>query len=339
MLRLSRRFLILRVYFVSLGLIRVLARQDVPVSDDYILRTWEIEDGLPSNRVLDITQTPEGYLWLATPDGLARFDGVRFTPILKGAASGLESNRVHAVFTDREGALWAGLERGGVARKVGNRFQVVVPLAPETTPTEWTSSFAQDASGAVWFGYETPRKVVRWLDGRLTAFSSEDGLMDRKGGAHSNVVESTTKGTIWYSNSDGCGPFDGKRFQSIDPAGGGWPHLAPAKDGGMWANRGKQLVRYAPDGSAKTMADLGTFSVQVMMEDSTGNLWVGTRNAGLLRFRDGNWENVPIAGGGGGVALRGSGRKYLGRNELGRAESFACAPLSFAADEGRLVRQ
>ena len=65
----------------------------------------------------------------------------------------------------------------------------------------------------------------------------------------------------------------------------------------MWVNRDKQLVHYAADGSVKTVADLGTLSVQVMMEDSSGNLWVGTGNTGLLRFRDGAWEKVPITGG------------------------------------------
>ena len=295
--RLSRRFLLLCVYLVSSGLIQALTPENAPVSDDYILRTWEVGDGLPSNRVLDITQTPDGYLWLATPGGLTRFDGVRFTAFPKGTASGLESERVHSVFTDREGTLWVGLARGGVARKIGNRFQVVVPVAPDSAPTEWTTSFAQDASGAVWFGCEAPVKVTRWQDGRLTVYAFADGLMSRGSGTHQTMVRAMADGTIWYANSDGCGPFDGNRFQSIDLAGGSWPRLAPARDGGMWASRGHRLVRYSPDGSAKAVADLSALSVHVMMDDSVGNLWVGTSNAGLLRFRGGKWEKVPIAGG------------------------------------------
>ena len=292
----SRRLLFFCVYLVWGGMIQALTLESVPVSDDYILRTWDIEDGLPSNRVLGIAQTPDGYLWLATQGGLTRFDGTRFTPFLKGAASGLESDHAHAVFTDREGGLWVGLARGGVARKIGNRFQVVVPVARDPSPVEWTTSFAQDASGAVWFGYEAPVKVGRWQGGELTFFSPNEGLMNRSG-THQNAVAATTDGTIWYANSNGCGPFDGKRFQSIDPRGGGWPHLAPTKDGGMWTNRGAWLVRYPSGGSEKTVADLGALSVHVMMEDASGGLWVGTRNAGLLRFRDGKWEKVPITGG------------------------------------------
>ena len=266
----------------------------IPVSDDYVVRTWGMEEGLPSNRIMSLTQTPDGYLWVATLGGLTRFDGVRFTTFHAENTPGLESDRVHALFTARDGSLWVGLDRRGVARRVGDRFHVIAPLAP--LMTGWTTSFAQDASGAVWFGYEAPIKVSRWVDGQLTAYSKQDGLAVGTGGAHDNEVASTANGTIWYANTAGCGPFDGKRFQSIDPAGGS-ERLARAGDGGMWAIRGDQLMHYHPDGSQETVADLSALSAHAMMEDSSGTLWVGTSNAGLMRFRDGNWARVPVEGG------------------------------------------
>src|SRR4051812_23898132 len=57
----------------------------IPVSADYIVRTWGVDEGLPSSRVMGLTQTPDGYLWVATLDGVARFDGVRFTTFLSEA--------------------------------------------------------------------------------------------------------------------------------------------------------------------------------------------------------------------------------------------------------------
>ncbi len=267
----------------------------IPVTADYVLRNWGMEEGLPSNRVTSLTQTPDGYLWVGTLGGLTRFDGVRFTTFHAENTPGLESDRVDALFTARDGSLWVGLDRRGVARRVGDRFHVIAPLAP--LMTGWTTSFAQDASGAVWFGYEAPIRVSRWVEGQLTAYSERDGLAVGEGGAHGNEVASTANGTIWHANTAGCGPFDGKRFQSIDPAGGGGGHLARAGDGGMWAKRGDRLVHYHPDGSQETVADLSALSVQVMMEDSSGTLWVGTNNAGLMRLRDGNWARVPVEGG------------------------------------------
>ena len=46
---------------------------------NYFTRTWQVEDGLPQNKVTAVVQTRDGYLWVGTYNGLARFDGVRFT--------------------------------------------------------------------------------------------------------------------------------------------------------------------------------------------------------------------------------------------------------------------
>ncbi|MEO6474295.1 two-component regulator propeller domain-containing protein, partial [Luteolibacter sp.] len=263
----------------------------IPVTADYISRIWGVEEGLPSNRVTSLTQTPDGYLWVGTLGGLARFDGVRFTTFHSEVTPGLESDRVKAVFTARDGKLWVGMEGGAVARRVNGRFQMITPATERAGPA---ISIAQDASGAVWFGYETPTKVVRWLAGRLTTYTAQDGI---HGNSHQNEVCSTAHGTIWHANTAGCGRFDGKRFQSIDPAGGGSVHLARTGGGGMWATRGTRLVRYHPDGSQETVADLGALSVHVMMEDSSGTLWLGTNDAGLIRFRNGVLAKVPVEGG------------------------------------------
>ncbi|MBW8782249.1 MAG: hypothetical protein JF599_10240 [Verrucomicrobia bacterium] len=262
----------------------------IPVSADYLSRTWGVDEGLPSNRVTGLTQTPDGYLWVATLGGLARFDGVKFTAFYPETTPGLESDHAQAVFTARDGNLWVGMEGGAVARRRDGRFQTVTPFAEGAKAT---SSFAQDASGAVWFGSRATGKVFRWLNGKLTTYTEQEGLRR----SPENEVCSTVNGTIWYANMAGCGPFDGTRFQSIDPAGEGMVHLARAGDGGMWVTRGNQLVHHHPDGSPETKVDVSALSVQVMMEDSSGTLWLGTNNAGLIRLRDGRLEKVSVEGG------------------------------------------
>ncbi len=74
---------------------------------DYAVRVWQMEEGLPQNSVLSIAQTPDGYLWLATFNGLVRFDGVRFTPFDESNLPGLPGNRLVRLCADREGGLWA----------------------------------------------------------------------------------------------------------------------------------------------------------------------------------------------------------------------------------------
>ena len=72
----------------------------------YNVRSWQTDEGLPQNSVWALAQTPDGYLWVGTHEGLARFDGVRFTIFDKGNTKGILNNRFIGVFVDKEGTIW-----------------------------------------------------------------------------------------------------------------------------------------------------------------------------------------------------------------------------------------
>src|SRR5262245_13474209 len=76
---------------------------------------YTVEDGLPANTITDILQTRDGYLWLATPNGLARFDGVRFTVLDRGSGSGLDANRCVSLVEAPDGTLWVATDVGIVS--------------------------------------------------------------------------------------------------------------------------------------------------------------------------------------------------------------------------------
>ena len=69
-------------------------------------KTWTTENGLPQNNVINIAQTPDGYIWLATVDGLARFDGVRFKVFNKATTPEMPTKRIASMFADTAGRLW-----------------------------------------------------------------------------------------------------------------------------------------------------------------------------------------------------------------------------------------
>jgi signal transduction histidine kinase/ligand-binding sensor domain-containing protein len=73
---------------------------------DVRFKTWNTENGLPQNSVIGIAQTHDGYIWLATFDGLARFDGVRFKIFRKHDTPELPTNRISRLFSDDQGRLW-----------------------------------------------------------------------------------------------------------------------------------------------------------------------------------------------------------------------------------------
>src|SRR6266700_2293675 len=76
------------------------------IAKDYSFKTWNTENGLPQNSVNSIAQTPDGYIWLTTFDGLARFDGVRFKVFRKQDTPELPTNRLISMFVDEDGRMW-----------------------------------------------------------------------------------------------------------------------------------------------------------------------------------------------------------------------------------------
>src|SRR6516162_3180533 len=83
---------------------------------EYFTRVWQTRDGLPNNAVTAIVQTHDGYLWLATYDGLARFDGVTFNVFDNSNTPEMHSSRITSLFEDAEENLWIGCESGDLAR-------------------------------------------------------------------------------------------------------------------------------------------------------------------------------------------------------------------------------
>jgi len=76
------------------------------LAEDYFTDVWTSENGLPDSTVTAIAQTPDGYLWVGTYNGLARFDGVRFATFDPANTPELTHARIRNLFVDSAGALW-----------------------------------------------------------------------------------------------------------------------------------------------------------------------------------------------------------------------------------------
>ena len=80
----------------------------------YVVARFGTKEGLPQNTVLTMAQTQDGYLWVGTLAGLARFDGRRFTTFDPNNTPGLKSGRIIKLFEDHRGTLWIGTENEGI---------------------------------------------------------------------------------------------------------------------------------------------------------------------------------------------------------------------------------
>src|SRR5262249_42564118 len=118
----------------------------------YSVRSWQTDEGLPQNSVHALAQTPEGYLWVGTREGLARFDGVRFQILELPAAPELRHGWITALCVTSDGTLWIGCEGVGV---IGLRDGAVTRLT-ETNglPNNQPRCLLEAKDHSLWIGTE-----------------------------------------------------------------------------------------------------------------------------------------------------------------------------------------
>ncbi|HEX9005637.1 MAG TPA: two-component regulator propeller domain-containing protein, partial [Blastocatellia bacterium] len=92
------------------------------VRAQYRFDVWTTDNGLPQNSVYSILQTRDGYLWLATLDGLVRYNGAQFTVFNHANTRELTSQRLKTLSEDSQGNLWISSEEGPLMRHRDGSF-------------------------------------------------------------------------------------------------------------------------------------------------------------------------------------------------------------------------
>ncbi|MCZ6767527.1 MAG: hypothetical protein O7D32_11425, partial [bacterium] len=209
---------------------------DLPF-DRYDLQSWTTKDGLPSNSVSDIVQTRDGYLWLATFGGLARFDGVRFEIFDLSNTDALPSNRILSLLEDRSGNLWIGTQGGGVVRLRDGVFTSC--SGEENAPSGSVWSIIEDREGVIWFG---ARNLVRYRDGRFESFGPDE-WMTRVKQVWSLHVD--REQSLWVATDNGLGRFRDGQWRVFRVADGlsqnGVHFLHEDSRGLLWASTATRL--------------------------------------------------------------------------------------------------
>lgn len=281
----------------------------------YSSRMWQVGDGLPHNLVRAIAQTRDGYLWVGTPAGLARFDGLEFTTLDARNTPELTNSSITALCTDHQGALWIGTDGGGLVRLsdgVFSRFGQSNGLAGDHLRV-----ICEGKDGTLWIG--TTTGMSRYRDGRFRNYTRKEGLL-------SDVVTyiyEDRNDDLWISTGGGLNrlrkggtldafempnglPNDSVRAICQDKGGRIW---IGSNNGMLWYNWHKSGHFYAYHFGLSALeeddwheAERGDFYayntryglsdtfVSTMCEDRDGNLWVGTYS-GLNRFREGRFFN------------------------------------------------
>jgi signal transduction histidine kinase/ligand-binding sensor domain-containing protein len=257
----------------------------------YSLTQWGHRDGLPSTSIYAIAQTPDGFLWLGTADGLVRFDGIRFLQVPLSTTGDMAFGRIQALTLGRTGALWIGTESGSLVRMQGSELKVAAFGTPIVAIRE-----NSDASIHV----ETADKVFRVEPQSLgiTACPAAGFSADAPGRKTSSSRPSSENISIACQHSS----------DSISPAMLALAELPPDQlrratrdsDGNVWiATRESGIYRIhgnpgalSPSVERLSVLDgLSNDSVWDIFEDREHNLWIATQN-GLNRLRDDKFSTV-----------------------------------------------
>ncbi|MEP0548048.1 MAG: two-component regulator propeller domain-containing protein [Rhodothermales bacterium] len=263
------------------------------VPPGYVLEHWTVEDGLPVNAVTAVKQDRHGYLWVATFDGLVRFDGDRFTVFDIGDSPAMYSNRVSYLVEASDGGLW--LNAGLPVRFADGRFTTYGPDAG--LPGTRSNVIYEDPGGTLWVG--TNRGVARYADGRFHPLGTD--VME----ANVWALFRDSRGALWGNTADeGLWRYQGDGWEDFTGADGlaarGVAAFAEAPDGAVWIATTEGISRYR-DGAFATVPVDGAswpydvYGIGVHAFGDALLLSVGTigidRNL-VLRYEDGRLRLV-----------------------------------------------
>lgn len=225
---------------VCLGAWQAARAQAVPLK--YLHHSWTTEEGLPQNNIRPV-QTRDGYLWLKTFGGLARFDGVKFTIFDTGNTPALRSNRILSFSEDAGGTLWIGTQNGGLTRYSKGVFHTYT--TKDGLPDESIYDLLADDEGRLWIS--TPKGLACLSNGVFKVYKTHDGLPTDGSG----YLRKGVNGTLWFIAGDylmryQAGNFTG--YRDINGFARDWPqHLAgihAARDGSVWLATKYGLARF-----------------------------------------------------------------------------------------------
>jgi ligand-binding sensor domain-containing protein len=269
----------------------VLCLVPVPLQAQTRVDTWTTDNGLPQNSVTGLTQTPDGYIWLTTQEGLVRFDGVRFTVFNRSNTPAITNNRMSGAFADRRGRIWMRTEEGEILSYEKGVFRIAMKVGE--VPADLRSRFFADPGGDVIFNatYRNHRdgtasyKLYGYKDGHFVPVAIE-GVTERD-----YLVLSDKEGGLWFADGQRLRRFQNGVTQTYDFSGFGVGSLNRVayedQHGNLWLGYtgvNRQLLIRISNGRIRSFpAPLAPLAD--VAEDSQGQLWVSLFNMGIYRVR------------------------------------------------------
>lgn len=257
-------------------------------AQQYDLKVYSVNEGLPQQQVAGISQDTLGYIWLGTyGEGLARFDGREFHQVT--SEQGLRDDRIYELYHDSANRFWVSTESGGVARVEGDT--AFYPFTASPLDTVIVNRVSEIDAGRLYLAtYGAGMYILE--DDSLRSVTSEEGLA-------SDIVwdvHRTGPGRLWIATHSGITVAeDGRPVRTLEGTGGlSVYRIHRAAEGRYWlaTNDGLRIWEEGTLSVRRSVSGEDLGYVYDIGEDRNGYLWLGTAANGLFRWDGTRFDHV-----------------------------------------------
>jgi signal transduction histidine kinase/ligand-binding sensor domain-containing protein/CheY-like chemotaxis protein/AraC-like DNA-binding protein len=255
---------------------------------------YTVNDGLSSNTIFDVIKDKYGFVWIATDDGLNRFDGMNFTVHRNkdNDSTSLKNNSISSLYEDRLGQLWIGTNGGGLS--LYNRKKDAFQNFKYTTDKEWISEaitgMTEDRQGNIWvtsfnglYHLQPQKRLLKHV--QVTGLKLSEAMLKIFTDRHYRIWIATLNGLLLFDP----GSHKITRFSHVDNDNTSLVNnhvLSIAEDhaGNIWVGTTDGLSMLGPDlkvfrnyrKSNSSGGGLSDNHIRAIKVDDHNRLWIGT---------------------------------------------------------------
>lgn len=245
----------------------------------YRLKSWTIDNGLPSDAISSIMQTKKGYIWIATYSGVVKFDGINFTTYSSSNNKALNTEAIKVICEDQQGIIWIGTQKGIALYSENSLYQNKKLNAISSANIE--SIFVDDRN-QVWIGtnanglYKYANDtLIHIQDFNKYSISSIYSIFEDSDG---NIWIGTIKGELFKYTNDKLELCDNSNISQ------GIFSFYQDRNGLIWVGTTNGLFNIINNKLVK-YPKLNLQFTENIIEDSYGYLWISSSSEGIFRYK------------------------------------------------------